>query len=154
MPSGFDIQATGYEEVHGLLNRLVAISDDWTPAWPDVRDEIWQIEKERFDSGGKGEWAPLSPGYAAWKEKNYPGQPLLVREDILRSSLTGDDYFSVVEMEPMGLTVGTNVPYAAAHQYGGGRLPARPVMDLDDSDVGRVAQIMRQYLDRAVRDNS
>lgn len=152
MPSGFDIQATGYEEVHGLLNRLVAISDDWTEAWPDVRDEIWQIEAERFDSQGKGDWSPLSANYAAWKEKHYPGQPLLVREDKLRSSLTSDSDGSEVIMEPMSLTVGTSIAYAAAHQFGGGNLPARPVIDLDDSDVGRLAQIMRQYLDKVVRE--
>jgi len=55
---------------------------DFSPAWPGVIAEFHRGEEEVFQKegayGGNRRWKSLQPEYAAWKEKHYPGQPLLV----------------------------------------------------------------------------
>jgi len=56
-----------------------------------LEQTFYNAERELFASegrvGGPG-WRPLNPEYAAWKARNFPGQPILQRTGALYSSLT------------------------------------------------------------------
>lgn len=63
---------------------------------------------------GGDAWAPWSPAYAARQQKRGRSK-VLVDTGILRNSIT----FNVADVAgKSAMTVGTNVPYAAAHQFG------------------------------------
>lgn len=80
----------------------------------------------QFSDPGTG-WAPLSPGYAAWKERHYPGRRILHRTGALETSLTfdgekpGDGGF--FEVSRTALVFGTRIKYARHHQRPSGRRP-------------------------------
>jgi len=107
----------------------------------------------QFDAQGAGpemgSWAPLSESYAAWKEKHYPGQPILVRTGKLRAALTDSNAPGARrDVSGESLSYGTTgIPYASAHQTGSvaghltaGNLPARPPFDFgSDFEAGMQA---------------
>jgi hypothetical protein len=65
------------------------LSDYWTRfAQPRVAAEI----RQTFDSEGHGKWRPLSPEYARWKARRYPGKTLLRREDNYYNAATQRDH--------------------------------------------------------------
>lgn len=90
---------------------------------------------KQFDEQGggpqAGAWAPLSASYRAWKEANYPGQPLLVRTGTLRDALTSSGSPGALRsVSGDSLEYGTKgVLYASFHQTGTGRMPSRPPFD-------------------------
>ena len=52
------------------------------------RKEVRAIFDKQQPRGEGQRWDPLSEQYAKWKEKHFPGRPLLVRTGALRDSMT------------------------------------------------------------------
>lgn len=106
---------------------------------------VFEAEEARqFDAEGggpSGGWAALSPAYAAWKEKRYPGKPILEASGALRAALTqSSSPFAERSYSGDTFEFGTHgVPYATAHQFGTAALVARPPIDLS-SDFERDLQ--------------
>lgn len=105
-------------------------------------------------------WQINNSGYAAGKRKG-----ILVESTILRDSITH-------RVERDSVRVGTNVKYAAIHQFGGTikpkkgthlkfkiagqwvavksvTIPARPYLGVDDEDKVRIARRIDRFLERA-----
>jgi phage gpG-like protein len=82
-------------------------------------------------------WTPLSPRYAAWKEVYYPGNQILELTGALARQATGADPH--VLAGPNGMTWWVDLPYAAAHQYGTDRLPAREYFGASEETLDRMA---------------
>lgn len=85
-----------------------------------------------FD-GGSQRWAPLAPStVAAYRKKGWTTKPTLNRHEAgLRSS---------VYVEPSGsnsIVIGSGLPYAAIHQYGGNI----PVKSRSGNSGGRVRKV-------------
>jgi phage gpG-like protein len=155
----FSISVTGGEAVkHGLV-ALLASMQNMQPFWRDVfAPKYFAIVQDGFATGGAqrgsggrfagGNWAWLSPKYAAWKHKHYPGQPLLVREGTLRESVrwggTGVGSGGIFEAYSTFAIVGTTVPYGNYHQYGTSRMPARPFLPPPDPAV--FAPLMHDWI--------
>jgi phage gpG-like protein len=119
-------------------------------AAPRIVRKFREQEARRFSTenalGPAGKWAALSPGYAAWKAKRYPGAKILERTGALRASLVGDGNGSVVVTLPNAVFIGSNVPYAQYHQTGTGSMPARPPINPSDRDVSEwMAEILRAF---------
>jgi phage gpG-like protein len=149
MPVEVTIQIEGEEELARSFGLMSGAVNDWRPYWPDIAAVFYISESARFSSGGFGAWPPLSAGYASWKAKHYPGQPILVRSGALRESLTSrSGAGAIYEESPLELNLGTNIPYAQYHQTGTSRMPARPPEGLNDTDL-RVMQTIA--LDRFKR---
>lgn len=114
----------------------------------------------QFDAEGRGPisgaWAPLSPKYAAYKQKVAPGAPILVLTGRLRDALTnGSSANALRDISGTGLTYGTkSVPYASYHQTGGSRLPARPPFDFDSETERALAAAAMAGVRDAVREAS
>lgn len=131
----FDV--VGDNRLESIFDHLALIPEDFRPAFEEMAEDFWEHEREVFDSEGPG-WRPLSDSYEKWKQKHYPGQPILVRTGALRASLTGgfaED--SVFDVRPKSMEIGTSSPYAIFHQTGSVRVedhpPKRTEMTLPDS---------------------
>jgi len=110
--------------LEALAARLAEPARLLAPAVPIVARAI----ERNFDAQGRPlSWPPLSPNYARWKQRLYPGRKILELTGRLRRSIC-------THTEGRAVVVSTNLPYAAAHQFGArlpdgqARLPARIVL--------------------------
>jgi len=126
-------------------------ANDLTPAWQRMLPALRDYIDRRIATGGTHHnmppFAPLSPRYARWKSRRYPGAPILVRSGRLRDSLTNPNHpDAIATVTPQSLTYGTSVPYAAYHQLGTQRMPARPPIKLSRTLQTHLLTILRNYL--------
>jgi len=119
------VERSGLQALSRVGQGLRALADiDFVPFFERVVEpDFERIEAEQFASqGARGEggaWKPLSPVYAAIKEANFPGKPIMQLRGRLKGSLTQkghpDSYRRVTRSS---YERGTAVPYAATHNYG------------------------------------
>lgn len=124
------IDGTGFDGYSLALERFQNNLSNAEPMFQALADQVAKSNKEQFDKRGAhygALWAPLSPNYADWKSKAYPGQPIMVRTGDLRSSLT-ERPFGVEEVTSSRMVVGTGLSYASFHQNGTPYMPARPLV--------------------------
>ena len=78
------------------------------------------LAKDQFDQQGSPSWPALAPKYQAWKNRYYPGRPILVRSGKLRNSVTKEySSFHFAKKSKNTLEIGTqNISYARVHQFG------------------------------------
>lgn len=136
------------------------------------------LEKEvkgQFEAEGRGpnrgKWAPLSPAYAAWKRRHYPGRGILRRTNRLYRALTRSRgaqslrYYTAKELR-FGTAL---VPYASFHQVGtqggilsrvigalSGRrkgLPDRPVFDFTPAFDENLSKAAKTAARAAIREH-
>lgn len=113
------------EKIEGMKRRAV----DLSPLFVVLRPLFQQQTAEVFAAGGRpATWAPLSPGYAAWKASRFPGKTIMRRTDRLYQSLVGVTGDSVWAATPRTVRYGTKVPYYRWHVTGTRRMPPRPVV--------------------------
>lgn len=137
--------------------------DNPIPAFNDMANHIAGIQKQWFASGGGGTWAPRKEPYRRWMKKNYPKRKtmhgpdrfkggVMVHEGTkLRNELTrragGIHRFGVEKITTEGMTIGTDLPYAAAHQYGLNGLPKRPPLkELDPAAEAALTKILQTHI--------
>lgn len=98
------------------LKGLLKFAKDFKPALKTCGLYMYKSVVRTFGSGGHGMWKPLSPATIARRRK-HSNMPL---QDTgrLRRSVTGMGGDSVYELTNTYLVIGTNVEYAAVHQYG------------------------------------
>jgi phage gpG-like protein len=125
--------------------------EDLTPAWQRMIPALQDYIARRIASGGTlhnlPPFAPLSPRYARYKARRYPGAPILVRSGRLRNALTQPDHpDAIADMQPDRLTFGTRIPYALYHQLGTRKMPARPPIKLSKPIQTQLLTILRNYL--------
>ena len=144
-----------YFEVEGDVQLARSFSrfgegvEDMRPAFRQIMEAFFQIEKKQFASEGRygsGGWESLSPTYALWKSRNFPGASILQRTRRMVLSLTGETSDTVKEMSPKNFRIGTKVPYAGYHQTGTSRMPRRPVIELTESDKREWIKIVQRWL--------
>jgi len=134
--------------IDGLLRKL----DDFSDLWPKLAALFYQIETAQFAGAGigrSGPWPALSEKYARWKAIHYGGQPLMVRDDHLRASLTNPGSEGSIREETKDtFTIGTAVPYAIHHQAPerAGRPPRRKVVDFTDEHNVLFAKEFQKYI--------
>ena len=151
MPIRIEIQGT--EQLSKAFTELSRRIGDLTPVWPRVAQIFYERERQLFDSQGEGNWVQLSARYGRWKQKHFPGYPLLQRTTEMAVSLTNrSSPFSVLDMRPKNFAVGTSVPYAQFHQTGTSRMPARPPIIIDDGTIQRMLDVVTDELGKAAGD--
>ena len=111
---------------------------------------------QAFESKGQSigtRWKPLSPSYAAWKGRHFPGRPLLVLRGPMKKSLTEESSRNAIFNRKGGrqLILGTRIKYAKFHQYGVEKtnLPARPFFKVDQGLVNDLAKEMAKDVELA-----
>jgi phage gpG-like protein len=139
----------GEEQVLRTFSRWTEAVSDFAPVFSQIADDFLELESRQFESEGKagsGGWAALSPRYAAWKQKRYPGAKILERTGLMKLSLTTNINFGIREVSATQLVLGTKVPYAIYHQKGTRKMPARPPIELSEDDKRRWSKLVHQWL--------
>ena len=147
-----EIRVVGLENLEGATGQLAEWGKKPFAGKAALRiRHLWtqRINKAFESTGGSiGErWEPLSPAYALWKGRHYPGRPLLVRKGRMKRSLTKATSRDMIFSRKGGrqLIIGTRVRYAKYHQYGykidkpKRVLPARPFIKVDQGVVNKFA---------------
>jgi len=143
MPVHIRFSFLGEQQVDRTLLGFADRARDMRPAWDELEKRFTEWEEDWFASEGNGTWAPLSPSYRAWKEKHFPGEPILHREGILERSVTKP---AIAVKEPTYAIFGTDDPVAGFHQRGGGHLPVRRVIDLAEDERQEWVRAVQRHL--------
>lgn len=130
MGASIRITGAGFEPFQLVLERWENQLDDSEPVFQSLARQFAKSQQQQFSKVGGhtgARWAPLSPRYAAWKARHYPGKPILQLSGDLKDSLTKRP-FGVDEVWDKGMVVGTAISYAKYHQNGTATMPARPII--------------------------
>lgn len=144
----FTFSIEGETQIDRTLLRWAEGVEDATDLWDALADRFASIQKRQFRSEGdygSGGWQALSPAYAAWKARAYPGKTILRRTDALYNSLTRRP-FGVEVIEPSRMAVGSGIDYGRLHQAGGGSLPQRRVVELPESERRHWVNLIQRFI--------
>lgn len=139
----------------GIEHRAI----DIMPAYDALYGAFRKIEQRRFSAEGPG-WQPLSESTQADRARLGVGasHPILNRSGgrttkggrkggALRKSLTTRGATgAVLEPQVDGIFMGTKDSVARYHQDGTSKMPARPVVDLNEGDAAVFAGIIGEYI--------
>lgn len=126
-------------------------------AAPLMQKEFFKSNKKTFKNlgGAHGKWKPLSEDYAAWKQRHYPGKPLMVLNGDLKNSLTKKDDNNIYDPSYSNnifrLVLGSQIEYGIFHQVGAGRLPVRRVVDPDSPAIRNIFNVLQKELVYAIK---
>lgn len=139
----------GEAQLDRTLLRITQRIDDWSPAFDAIADQLAQENRAQFNSEGRhgsGGWPALSPAYRAWKEKNYPGKPILQRTGRLFKAMTERPFSTEqIGVQSMTIGVGDEIPYAEFHQTGTKKMPRRRPLELTAVARNRMTKTMQRY---------
>lgn len=140
--SGIEIRSEGVEALGRRIGRLLAGLKNPEPMLRALAAEGESQTRRRLEVEKRGPdgtpWPEWSPGYAATR---HGGQSLLdARGDLIRS-LT-----AFADRQSAGW--GTNLVYAATHQFGRDAIPARPFLGVSDENFQDLLAIAEDWLDR------
>ncbi len=102
-----------------------------------------RIQEEKKDPSG-APWPAWSARYAG---RRKAGRTLLMNEDHLLDSITH------LMVDRDSVEVGTNMIYAATHQFGDAErgIPARAYLGISDQNEKDLLRELDEYLDRVIR---
>ena len=115
-------------------------------------------EKQQFSSEGSSggaKWQALSPRYAAWKKRKYPGRKIMSLTGKTRKSLTtkGSGHVAKYILKPYPVVeVGTSVKTAAYHidhpknDLYNPRMPNRDTLQITAQQDRKYTQIITEYM--------
>ena len=148
MPYTLTFEFYGDEQVTRTLEAIEDRISNSREAFDAMGDRLEAAEIRQFASEGafgSGGWTALSPAYGAWKARNYPGAPILVRTGELRDDLTQRP-FSIDVVEDRMALFGSAVPYGRFHQGGTDRMPRRRPIELPGSGREEWAKVMQRWI--------
>lgn len=131
----FTLAVEGDVQIDRTLTRFADNVGDAQPVWNALADRFVKVELRQFKTEGaygSGGWPALSPAYAAWKSRAYPGKPILERGGDLKASLTRRP-LGIEVIEPGYMVLGSGVDYLRYHQRGDG-VPQRRAVELPESE--------------------
>lgn len=147
----FNFNVDGEPQLRRWLDIAADSVDDFSTIFEKLAEDFRETQEEVFKKEGANEglsrWRPLSEGYKKWKNKHYPGRPILTLTKALRRSLTIRGASNHVErISPNKFEIGTKDFKAMLHQRGIRKMPKRKVIDLSDAQKRRWTQIAHREL--------
>ncbi|WP_233531561.1 phage virion morphogenesis protein [Antrihabitans sp. YC2-6] len=144
------MRITDGQDIPRMLDQIGADVKDLRGAMQDVGESAklffgGQVFASR--GGVIGEpWQRLSPDYAAWKAKKYPGRPVLIRRGLMQRSF---HYRST----PMSVTISNSAPYFKYHQSDEERsvIPRRVMLKMTSQFHDDVVGIIANSLIRRIK---
>lgn len=123
---------------------------DCTELFWDIQAEVFvPSAAQTFDAGGRPVgWPSLSEAYALRKARAVGHTQILVWSESLMDSVaseSGNEY-SVREVGKHRMLFGTERPWASVHQDGGGSVPARPFLIVQDEDYEKILDMSVDWL--------
>lgn len=143
-------------EISDAFNRLLARSSDLSPVMRRIEGVLAEATERAFDeesSPNHDPWRDLGDFTKAQRRKvgKWPGQ-ILQQEGHLAGSIETDS-------DSEGAYIGTNVVYAAIHQFGGTTssnsmipnkaISARPFIGIGPEDEEDILDVLRNHLSEA-----
>ncbi len=132
----FDIKLTkGSQKKIDSLSKAGKV--DFRPTFKVIgtgyRKEVKMIFNHQQPRNEGMRWQPLSSKYAEWKEKRYPGQPLLVRTGDLKDSMISKGARgNITAISKGGAIFGSSISYGIYHDKGGQKIPKRNFSEPSD----------------------
>lgn len=129
------------------LERFSGVGLDLTEPFGAIADSFVAAERRQFASLGAyggAPWPALSPKYAAWKARRYPGKPILRRTDELFTSLTQGPAVRVIAHDR--LVLGSDDEKGAHHARGGGNLPKRDPIGIPEALRREWMSILHRFI--------
>jgi phage gpG-like protein len=155
-PPGFvqlDIETVGDERFVRGFNRYVSMMKDFRPVFDDIREDFQAIEKRVFRAQGTPEsFAPLSEKYKKWKDRHYPGKPIMQLRGYLVGAMTGDTADTINRQRKKEAEFGTTLPYAHRHQMGTLGMPQRKFVQITAKDKTRWARMIQTWSYKQLRE--
>lgn len=139
------------DEIRRLFARLVNRVRSPEPALREIGEIVTESVLRNFEEHRSPEgkpWKPLSKRYREWKEKKKgrSAADILILDRILMGSIHP-------QIEPTRVLIGTNMVYAAIHQFGGetGRnhaavMPARPFLGVRNEDWSEIREVLERHI--------
>lgn len=93
-------------------------------------------------------WAPLSAKYKRWKDRHFPGRPILVRTGRMKAGFRWEarkKSLRIINRITAGQR-GSRTPRWFWHQFGTGKMPARPMLQITDADRAKLVEIVEEHL--------
>lgn len=144
-----NIRPEGVNRLRQNLQARVQRLQNLQPLWQSIGMYVQrQTIKERFDKeqapdGTK--WKPLSPARVRQRLRRHKSGQMKILQDIgeLRRSVNyeaGKNY----------VRIGSTLKYARTHQFGRGKIPARPFLGVTHNEREHINNMFREYLRRHV----
>lgn len=149
---GTSARVRGDREVDRELKALRDRARNLAPAFEAFGRAFRAHEERAFASEGAtagGRWAPLSPGYAAWKIRKVGTKPILQFSGRLKDSFTRADHPDHInEIGPRTARYGSRVPYGPYHQSTKPRtrLPHRPPLVVTRELQSEANRLMKNWV--------
>lgn len=143
------LDVMGDEQISRGFSRFADDVRDLREPFREIVKQFHGIELKQFESEGgygSGGWRPLAPSTAEQKRREGFPDRILTRTRLLVESLTGQNPWSIAEIRPLEMRVGSRLECARFHQKGTGRMPARPVIDLTEGDKMNFMKTIQRYL--------
>jgi len=141
-----------------LARSLSRFSDDvadLSPAFNEIVPMFYEMEAKQFASEGAYGgviWPKLAEATLKSRNPLSSGKIMQLSGRLVGSLIGGSE--RIVRVEKLSLELGTAVPYAVYHQRGGGRLPARPLILLPESERKAWMKVIQRYLVTKMREVS
>jgi phage gpG-like protein len=107
------------------------------------------IVRQFAQQGFPKRWAQLSPEYAKWKRRHYPGRKILELTGKMKGGFrvdAGPKSMRIVNRVTAGQRR-NKIPRWEWHQYGTGIMPARPMLQITEDDMAELTDIVFAWLD-------
>lgn len=134
------------------------VLSDVSSFWELLTPFLAKILKTRFESENQGRWAALSPRYKAWKNKHYPGRPILqLTQKLYHAATQKGAAGNICTETPTSLTWGVDegTTPQAGYVQSGRRAPSRIWCELeprDEADINlNFGYWLRKGLDKKCR---
>lgn len=146
LPGGAAIMSStdGAAEMVKLLDLRKTAIENMTPVYENFGRYIvgFHIPQQYSMGGAPEKWKPLSKKYAKYKRRVRPSAPILVFNGNMRA---GFGY----EVRGLGdLWITNTQDYAAYHQTGTAKMPARKWLQLGDDDYKHLRTLAREHIMR------
>jgi phage gpG-like protein len=143
------VKPLGIREVQLQLNEIAARGDNAAPVLRKVAEEFRSDQRTNFARRGRPRWKPLSPEYAAWKARKYPGRPIGVLTGGMRASFVNKfDPYNLEVVKDDQLRVGSTNP--VGHLFGGKhtvhKQPKRKLVSLTPTRRREYLKMVQDYL--------
>jgi len=148
------LSVLGEIQLHRALAGRIRLTSDFSPVFQKMHADFIDMEKTAFAQQGAYEgnpaWAPLSPKYAAWKARHFPGANILYRTGALLHALTGGAGHTS-EIKPFYLRIAALLrvgrwDLGALHQTGTRHMPARKPLLLSRARRSRWLRFLSNHL--------
>jgi len=151
-----DTNAVAQIGLRRYLRTMDGRSQELYPVWDKVLNIIYEAEQRLFEREGRtsehGKWEKLSPRYAAWKKKHYPGMPILTLTGRFNGSMTDPSGRHADIRERQTLTWGSAYEVSGGYDLGGihaeghENMPAREPIRVTQRNVDDIANTVVDYI--------